>query len=83
MYKFQSMGGIVEAFVEGEIKTSPSVQCRINPLGDCKVISTHDQLVGGESGQVFMGAHFPAHADYAIEIGEYGLKVAEALQKMG
>ena len=83
MYKFQSMGGIVEAFVEGEIKTSPSVQFRINPLGDCKVISTHDQLVGGESGQVFMGAHFPAHADYAIEIGEYGLKVAEALQKNG
>lgn len=52
-------------------------------MGDCKVISTHDQLVGGESGQVFMGAHFPAHADYAIEIGEYGLKVAEALQKWG
>lgn len=83
MYKFQSMGGIVEAFVEGEIKTSPSVQCRINPLGDCKVISTHDQEVGGESGQVFMGAYFPANEDYAIEIGESGLKVAEALQKNG
>ncbi|MBL7748718.1 MAG: hypothetical protein JNM19_14875 [Chitinophagaceae bacterium] len=83
MYKFQSMGGIVEAFVEGEIKTSPSVQCRINPLGDCKVISTHDQEVGGESGQVFMGAYFPAKEDYAIEIGESGLKVAEALQKSG
>ncbi|MBM3416905.1 MAG: hypothetical protein FJY20_10810 [Bacteroidetes bacterium] len=24
MFKFQHMGGIVEAFVEGEIKTSPS-----------------------------------------------------------
>ncbi|MGQ0740089.1 MAG: peptide ligase PGM1-related protein [Bacteroidota bacterium] len=83
MYKFQSMGGIVEAFVEGEIKTSPSVQCRINPLGDCKVISTHDQEVGGESGQVFLGAYFPAKEEYAIEIGEYGLKVAEALQKTG
>jgi len=83
MYKFQSMGGIVEAFVEGDIKTSPSVQCRINPLGDCKVISTHDQEVGGESGQVFMGAYFPAKEDYAIEIGESGLKVAEALQKNG
>jgi PGM1 C-terminal domain len=83
MYKFQHMQGIAEAFVEGEIKTSPSVQCRINPLGDCKVISTHDQLVGGESGQVFLGAHFPAAEDYAIEIGEAGLKVAEALQKAG
>ena len=83
MYKFQSKGGILEAFVEGEIKTSPSVQCRINPLGDCKVISTHDQVVGGESGQVFIGAHFPASEEYSIEIGEAGLKVAQALQKTG
>jgi len=83
MFKFQHMQGIVEAFVEGEIKTSPSVQCRVNPLGDCKVISTHDQEVGGESGQVFLGAYFPACEDYAIEIGEYGLKVAQELQKAG
>lgn len=83
IYKFQSMGGIVEEFVEGDIKTSPSVQCRINPLGDCKVISTHDQEVGGESGQVFMGASFPADEDYAIRIGEYGLKVAEAMKEKG
>lgn len=83
MYKFQYMQGIVEEFVEGAIKTSPSVQCRINPLGDCKVISTHDQVVGGESGQVFIGAHFPANEEYAIEIGEYGLRVAESLQKSG
>jgi hypothetical protein len=83
MYKFQAMGGIVEAFVEGSIKTSPSVQCRISPLGDCKVISTHDQVTGGESGQVYMGAHFPASEEYAIEIGEAGLKVAQALQKSG
>ncbi|HZI53767.1 MAG TPA: hypothetical protein VFD56_08695, partial [Chitinophagaceae bacterium] len=31
--KFQEMGGIVEAFVDGEIKESPSVQCRIDPDG--------------------------------------------------
>ncbi|MFN8289803.1 MAG: peptide ligase PGM1-related protein [Chitinophagaceae bacterium] len=83
MFKFQHMGGIAEAFVEGEIKTSPSVQCRINPLGDCKVISTHDQVVGGESGQVFLGAHFPAAEEYAIEVGEAGKKVAESLAKSG
>ncbi len=83
MYKFQAMGGIVEAFVDGKIKTSPSVQCRISPLGDCKVISTHDQVVGGESGQVFIGAHFPASEEYAIPIGEAGYKVAQALQQKG
>lgn len=83
MYKFQHMGGIVETFVEGDNKASPSVQCRINPLGDCKVISTHDQLVGGESGQVFLGAYFPAAEEYAIEVGEAGKKVAENLAKSG
>ena len=82
-YKFQSMGGIVEAFVEGAIKTSPSVQCRINPLGVAEVVSTHDQMLGGESRQVFLGANFPAHADYTVEIGIMGKEVARELQKYG
>ncbi|MBI1782412.1 MAG: ATP-grasp domain-containing protein [Sphingobacteriales bacterium] len=82
-YKFQNMGGIVEAFIEGEIINSPSVQCRVNPLGMVDVISTHDQELGGESGQVFMGASFPANKDYAVEIGEMGKRVAEVLKHYG
>ncbi|MBI2730390.1 MAG: ATP-grasp domain-containing protein [Sphingobacteriales bacterium] len=82
-YKFQSMGGIVEAFVEGDSKTSPSVQCRINPVGETDVISTHDQMLGGESGQVFLGASFPASKEYAVEIGSMGKVVADELQKYG
>lgn len=82
-FKFQHMGGIVEAFVEGEIKTSPSVQCRINPLGETSVISTHDQELGGESGQVFLGANFPANKEYAVVIGEMGKRVADELQQYG
>lgn len=81
--KFKGMGGIAEEFVEGKIKTSPSVQCRINPQGKCVVISTHDQELGGESGQVFLGAHFPARIEYAPELGKLGLKVAEALRDKG
>lgn len=81
--KFQEMGGIVEEFIEGEIKVSPSVQCRINPKKKCVVLSTHDQELGGESGQVFIGAHFPAHADYAPELGSMGMKVAESLAEKG
>lgn len=83
MQKLGEMGGIVEAFVEGEPKESPSVQCRIDPDGICRVFSTHDQLLGGESGQVFFGAHFPAHPAYAATIGTMGKRVAEALQKRG
>jgi hypothetical protein len=81
--KFNAMGGIVEEFIEGDIKTSPSVQCRINPMGNCIVISTHDQELGGESGQVFLGAHFPASSEYAIDLGKMGKKVADALRDKG
>lgn len=83
IFKFQHMGGIVEVFVEGETKISPSVQCRINPPGDCVVVSTHDQVLGGDSGQIFIGAHFPAHQDYAAEIGRMGKAVAENLKARG
>ncbi len=83
MERFRSMGGIVETFVDGQLKTSPSAQCRINPLGNSKVVSTHDQAMGGESGQVFIGASFPADSDYAVEVGKMAMKVSKALQKKG
>ena len=81
--KFKEMGGIAEEFIEGEIKTSPSVQCRVNPKQESVILSTHDQELGGESGQVFLGAYFPANPDYAVEIGRMGMKVSQALSKKG
>jgi len=78
--KFKEMGGVVEAFIEGDDKASPSVQCRINPLGEIDIISTHDQVLGGESGQVFMGAHFPADACYRAGIATLGLQIAAVLK---
>ncbi|MBZ5857293.1 peptide ligase PGM1-related protein [Flavihumibacter profundi] len=81
--KFEQMHGIVEEFIEGELKESPSVQYRINPLGKVEVISTHDQCLGGESGQVFLGADFPASSEYSIEIAHLGKKVAELLRDKG
>lgn len=83
MEKLQQMGGIAEAFVDGEIKTSPSVQCLINPLQEIDVVSTHDQILGGESGQVYLGAKFPADAAYRHEIGALGHKVAVHMAKLG
>jgi hypothetical protein len=83
LQKFEEMGGIVEGFVEGDIKESPSVQCRIDPDGICRVASTHDQMLGGESGQVFLGAYFPAQPGYAATIGNMGSKVGKALQQRG
>ena len=81
--KYQQMGGIVEAFVEGERKESPSVQCRITPTGVSEVLSTHDQELGGESGQIYIGAQFPASDEYAIEIGHMGKKVSDVLMQKG
>ena len=81
--KYNEMGCIVEEFVEGEIKKSPSVQCRVTPTGHCEIISTHDQELGGDTGQVYLGAHFPASKEYAVDLGKMGLLVAEELKKKG
>ncbi|MEO5582490.1 MAG: ATP-grasp domain-containing protein [Saprospiraceae bacterium] len=83
IHKLQQMGGIIEAFVECEIKTSPSVQCLINPLKAIEVVSTHDQILGGESGQVYIGATFPADAEYRKEIGLLGYKAAKYMASLG
>jgi hypothetical protein len=81
--KFEELGGIVEVFIEGDIKTSPSVQCRINPLGEVEIISTHDQILGGEHNQVFIGANFPASPDYAVEIASMAEHIAKRMATYG
>ncbi len=81
--KFKEMGGIVEVFLEGEIKMSPSVQCVINPNGRIDIASTHDQLLGGDEGQIFIGAVFPAHPDYSIDIANAGKKISQHLLEKG
>ncbi len=77
------MGGIVEVFIDGIIKTTPSVQCRVNPLGKIDIISTHDQIMGGLDNQVFLGGTFPADAQYNIEIGNMAKQIASALKDKG
>jgi hypothetical protein len=81
--KVYEMGGIVEEFIEGEIKTSPSVQCLINPLKQIEVLSTHDQILGGQDGQIFLGACFPASDEYNISLAQEGKKIAETLAGKG
>ena len=74
--KFEEMQGVVESWVEGEHKTSPSAQCRVNAVGLPQVISTHDQILGGPSGQVFLGCRFPAADAYRLEIQHSAAQVA-------
>jgi PGM1 C-terminal domain/ATP-grasp domain len=83
MQKFTGMGGVVELFLEGEIKTSPSVQCRITPTGKVEIISTHDQILGGDGNQVFLGARFPAQEAYNTSIAQIAAQVSEKLSQLG
>ena len=70
--KIQEMGAIVEAYVEGGDKRSPSAQFRVDPLGQLETISTHDQIMGGKSDQIFLGCRFPADENYRLEIQAEG-----------
>lgn len=81
--KFLQGGGIVEEYIEGEIKTSPSVQCRITPSGEVDIISTHDQLLGGAADQVFLGATFPAQQAYATDINTIGKIASKKMSTLG
>lgn len=76
-------GGIVEEMVPGENLPSPSVQMRITPLGKVEVLSTHDQILGGDSGQVFLGSKFPANPAYATQISRSARRVGELLADAG
>ena len=76
-------GGIVEEMVEGAEIRSPSAQMRVTPLGEVELLSTHDQVLGGESGQIFMGSRFPADPDYASLIGDEAMKVGRRLGELG
>ena len=81
--KFKGMGGIVEEFIEGSQKESPSVQLRIHGEERCHMISTHDQVLGGPTGQVFLGCRFPADEAYRDILIEDGMKVGRLLAKKG
>jgi hypothetical protein len=81
--KIAETGAIVEEWIAGDGVRSPSVQLRITPLGDLEIISTHDQILGGPSGQIFQACTFPADPAYASEIQACALKVGEVLKSRG
>ena len=79
MAKLAELAGIVEERVIGEEIRSPSVQMRITPLGQLEVLSTHDQVLGGPSGQSYLGCRFPADPAYAAVITREAVKVGQEL----
>jgi hypothetical protein len=56
---------------------------RIMADGSLCEFSTHEQVLGGESGQTFIGARFPASHEYARDIAESGATVGARLALEG
>jgi hypothetical protein len=83
MQKLQERKGVVEERILGEEIRSPSVQLRVTPLGAVELLSTHDQLLGGPSGQSYLGCMFPADPGYAPLITQEAAKVGRRLAKEG
>ena len=81
--KLAERGGIVEELIAGVEMRSPSVQLRVTPLGDVELLSTHDQVLGGPSGQSYLGCRFPADIAYATAISAEAKVIGARLAREG
>jgi PGM1 C-terminal domain len=81
--KFADNGGIVEERIVGVELQSPSVQLRVLPGGAVEMLSTHDQLLGGASGQSYLGCTFPAAPAYARLISDHAATIGRRLAAEG
>lgn len=78
--RFQAHGGALEECVEG---TPCSVQVRIDLDGSVQVIGTHEELLGGQEHQKYIGCKFPARDFLAFPMIEAGQKLGERMASEG
>jgi PGM1 C-terminal domain len=78
-----ALGAVVEELITGTRFTTPSVQIDVLPDGRVVVLATHEQVMGGTGGQVYMGCRFPADSSYAGMLARYGRAVGERLAEHG
>ncbi len=83
LHKVAAEGGVVEERVTAREVRSPSVQLRITPTRAVEILSTHDQILDGPSGQSFAGCRFPADPAYAPAVSDLGRRIAEQLAELG
>ena len=81
--KFDTMGGIVEELIAAKETRSPSVQMRILPDGSAHLVSSHEQVLGGLTGQAYLGCRFPADDDYRVALLTEAKKVGAVLSRHG
>ena len=81
--KLEQNGGVVEERIVGVELLSPSVQLRVRPDRSVELLSTHDQLLGGVSGQSYLGCIFPADPAYSRLISAPAITIGERLAREG
>jgi PGM1 C-terminal domain len=59
------------------------VQFDMLPDGNVRVLATHDQILGGDNGQVYVGCRFPADPGYAPELARHGAAIGAELARRG
>jgi hypothetical protein len=81
--KVRESGAVVEQLLRVPGMVSPSVQLRITPAGVPRIVSTHDQVLGGPNDQVYLGCRFPADRLYRAAIQEAAIRAAEVIASHG
>lgn len=76
-------GGVVEELIAGTAFSSPSAQIDVEPDGEVRVLATHEQVLGGDRGQVFLGCRFPADPAYAGELARHARAAGARLAAQG
>lgn len=78
-----ALGSIVEERIAGVEFASPSAQVDIRPGGQVVVLATHEQVLGGPGGQVYLGCRFPADPAYQARLAGDAAKIGEQLALRG
>lgn len=76
-------GGIVEERIGGAEFRSPSAQLRVSPDGEIDLLSTHDQVLGGDHGQTYLGCRMPADPAYESPISRDARTIGARLAREG
>jgi len=76
-------GGVIEAFIDAPTLRCPSVQIYVCPDGNVQVLASQEQILGGASGQAFIGCRFPADDDLRAELHVHAQAIAEHLSAEG
>jgi hypothetical protein len=56
---------------------------RIHPDGKAALVSSHEQVLGGKTGQVYLGCRFPAREEYRLMIQEQAWRIGHELSRQG